>query len=63
MLSNKFLGEFEHNINKYNLINKNTVLMLYGNTNLMEFFTQINNSKSNFYDILNEIQGKFKEKG
>ena len=37
--------------------------MLYGNTNLMEFFTQINNSKSNFYDILNEIQGKFKEKG
>jgi len=27
MLSNKFLGEFEHNINKYNLINKNTVLM------------------------------------
>ena len=28
----------------------------------MEFFTHLNNPKSNFYNILNEIQGKFKEK-
>jgi len=62
MLSNRFLGEFEHSINKYNLINNNTILMLSGTANLMEYFTCLDNVESNFYDILNEIKSKFKEK-
>lgn len=55
-------GEFEHTINKYEKINKNTVGMIAGDALLMQFFMDLDNFNDDYKTIQKTIQNKFKEK-
>ena len=55
-------GEFEHSINKYEIINKNTVAMVAGDALLMNYFMDLENFDENYISIQKSIQKKFNEK-
>jgi len=55
-------GEFEHSINKYEIINKNTVAMIAGDALLMNYFMDLENFNENYVSIQKTIQRKFYEK-
>lgn len=45
------IGQFEHDINKYKLLNSNTVGMIAGNALLMDYFLDENFSQKSFSEI------------
>lgn len=56
------IGEFEHNSNKYALINENTVAMLSGRTLLTEYLLNDDYSDKSYSEIQIIIEDKFKQK-
>ena len=56
------IGQFEHDINKYKLLNKNTVGMITGNALLMDYFLEEDFTKKSFSEIEQIIEEKFKQK-
>lgn len=56
------LGQFEHSINKYNVLNENVVGMMAGNALLMDYFFDEDYSENSFSEILDIFEEKFKEK-
>ena len=55
-------GEFEHPINKYEIINKNTVAMVAGDALLMNYFMDLENFDDDYNSIQKTIKKKFYEK-
>jgi len=55
-------GEFEHPINKYEIINKNTVAMVAGDALLMNYFMELENYNEDYESIQKTMQKKFYEK-
>lgn len=45
------LGQFEHDINKYKLLNDNTVGMIAGNALLMDYFLDEDYSQKSYSEI------------
>lgn len=56
------LGQFEHDINKFKLLNDNTVGMIAGNALLMDYFLNEDYSQKSYSEIQKILQEKFKQK-
>lgn len=56
------MGQFEHSIVKYKLLNRNTVAMLAGNPLLFNDLVKLKNKNASFDEIKNEIFENFKSK-
>lgn len=56
------IGEFEHGINKYRCLNKNTVAMIAGNALLMDYFLNEDYTNKSYLEIQEIIEEKFKQK-
>lgn len=56
------IGQFEHDICKYNLLTNNTVGMLAGNALLMNYFLEDDYSDKSYSEIQSVLEEKFKQK-
>ena len=56
------LGQFEHSINKYNVLNENVVGMMAGNALLMDYFFDFDYSNKTYVEIQSILEEKFKKK-
>ena len=56
------IGQFEHSINKYSLLNDNVVGMMAGNALLMDYFFDSDFGEKTYEEIQLIIEAKFKEK-
>ena len=56
------IGQFEHSINKYNVLNENVVGMMAGNALLMDYFFDFDYSNRTYGEIQDILDEKFKQK-